>query len=292
MGQLHRDEFRAGQYFVGVAGMAMMRRILARPSEGLPRLDDVSRVLDSFDDFPNNIVVEVVEHDLDSGYERWAPSYDGHNPLIEAEEPVVRPMLDALPPGRALDAACGTGRHAGYLAGLGHDTIGVDASAAMLRVARERAPDVDFKAGRLEALPIEDDALDVVTCALALCHVSDLGPVFAEFARVLRPGGTLVVSDPHPTSAHFGGVAGFPDRDQAPENGFRLPFVENLAHPIHSYVNSAVTAGLRIDECVEVDFPEDALAANPAAAVLPDAVRQAFGGLPFLLVWRFSKLAP
>lgn len=143
-------------------------------------------------------------------------------------------MLAALPPGRALDAACGTGRHAG--------------------------------------------------------HLADLGAVFAELARVLRPGGTLIVSDPHPTSAHFGGVATFPDRDHAPENGLRLPFVENRAHPIHTYVNSAVAAGLRIDECVEVEFPDDALADNPASAVLPDAVRQAFGGLPFLLVWRCAKL--
>jgi SAM-dependent methyltransferase len=289
MGELHRDEFRAGQYFVGVAGMAMMRRILARPSEGLPRLDDVRRVLDGFDEFPNDLVVEVVEHDLDDGYERWAPSYDGPNPLIEAEEPVVRSMLQGVPAGRALDAACGTGRHAGHLAGLGHDTVGVDASEAMLRVARERFPDVTFETGRLEALPIEDASVDVVTCALALCHVPDLAPVFAELARVLRPGGVVIVSDPHPTSAHFGGVASFRDRDLPPESGFRLPFVENRAHPVHTYVNSAVAAGLRIDECVEVEFPDDALAANPAAAVLPDAVRQAFGGLPFLLVWRCSK---
>ncbi len=291
MGELHRDQFQAGQYFVAVAGMAMMRRILARPSEGLPRLEDVRRVLASFDEFPNDILVEVVEHDLDSGYERWAPSYDGPNPLIEAEEPVVHPMLDALPRGRALDAACGTGRHAGYLAGLGHDTIGVDANAAMLRVARERFPAVDFKPGRLEALPVEDGSIDVVTCALALCHVARLDVVLAELGRVLRPGGTLIVSDPHPMTAHFGGVAGFPDRDQAPENGFRLPYVENLAHPIHTYVNAAVGAGLRIEECVEIEFPEDALAANPAAAVLPEAVRQAFGGLPFLLAWRLSKPA-
>jgi SAM-dependent methyltransferase len=289
MGELHRDEFRAGQYFVGVAGMAMMRRILARPSEGRPRLDDVRRVLAGFDEFPNDIVVEVVEHDLESGYERWAPSYDGHNPLIAAEEPVVHPMLHALPPGRALDAACGTGRHAGHLAALGHDTIGVDANHAMLRVARERFPAVDFRDGRLESLPVPDDSIDVVTCALALCHVADLGVVFAELARVLRPGGVLVVSDPHPMAAHFGGVAGFPDRDQAPANGFRLPFVENRPHPVHTYVNSAVRAGLRIEECVEVEFPEAALADNPASAFLPDAVRQAFGGLPFLLVWRCAK---
>jgi SAM-dependent methyltransferase len=289
MGELHRDELRAGQYFVAVAGMAMMRRILARPSEGRARLDDVRRVIDGFAEFPNDILVEVVEHDVDSGYERWAPSYDRPNPLIEAEEPVVHPMLDELPPGRALDAACGTGRHAGHLAGLGHDTIGVDANAAMLRVARQRFPAVDFRPGRLEALPVEDGSIDVVTCALALCHVAELEPVFAEVARVLRPGGTLIVSDPHPTSTHFGGVAGFPDPDRAPEDGFRLPFVQNLAHPMHTYVNAAVAAGLRIDACVEVEFPEEALMANPAAAVLPDAVRQAFGGLPFLLVWRCSR---
>ena len=291
MGELHRDEFRAGQYFVGVAGMAMMRRILARPSEGRPRLDEVRRVLDGFDQFPNDILVEVVEHDLESGYESWAPSYDGPNPLIEAEEPVVHPMLEALPTGRALDAACGTGRHAGHLAALGHETIGIDANAAMLRVARDRFPAVDFRDGRLESLPVPDGSMDLVTCALALCHVTDLGPVFAELARVLRPGGVLVVSDPHPTSAHFGGVASVPDRSQVPAEGFRLPFVANRAHPVHDYVNSAVRAGLRIEECVEVEFPEAALVTNPAAAVLPDAVRQAFGGLPFLLVWRCSKPA-
>lgn len=194
MGELHRDEFRAGQYFVAVAGMAMMRRILARPSEGLPRLEDVRRVLDSFDEFPNDILVEVVEHDLDSGYERWAPSYDGRNPLIEAEEPVVRPMLDALPRARALDAACGTGRHAGYLAGLGHDTIGVDANAAMLRVARERFPAVDFKPGRLEALPVEDGTIDVVKLLdrdIGRAFCADRYPGTVYVARSRRHSSTI-----------------------------------------------------------------------------------------------------
>lgn len=291
MGELHRDRFRAGQYFVGVAGMAMMRRIIARPHEGRPRLDDIRRVLESLDEFPNDIVVEVVEHDVESGYARWAATYDGPNPLIEAEEPVVHPMLERLPVGRALDAACGTGRHAGHLASLGHRTVGVDVNAAMLQIARRRFPDVEFESGRLDALPVEDESVDVVTCALALCHIADLDAAFDEFARVLRPGGTVVVSDPHPISTHFGGVAVFPDRDQPPEHGLRLPFVENRAHPVHTYVNAAVGAGLRVDECVEVEFPDDALAANPAFAVVPDAVRQAFGGLPFLLVWRCTKPA-
>jgi SAM-dependent methyltransferase len=289
MAEVHRDEFVAGQYFLAVAGMAAMRRILSRPSEGLPRIDEMKQIIAGFEEFPNDLVIEVVEHDVESGYTTWAPIYDGPNPAITAEEPVVHEMLAALPPGRALDAACGTGRHAGHLAALGFETVGVDATLGMLDVARASYPDIDFREGRLEALPVADATFDVVTSALAVCHAPDLTPVFEEFARVLRPGGSLILSDPHPSTVQFGGVAGFRDRDADPAQGFTMPFVPNLHHPLHSYVNAAVAAGLEIIECREPEFPDSGLEANPAYAVLPDAVRQAFGGLPFIVVWRMRK---
>lgn len=292
MAEVHRDTFVAGQYFVGVAGMAAMRRILSRPSEGRPRVEEIRRIVASFDQFPNNVDVAVVEHDVDSGYTAWAPDYDGPNPAIEAEEPAVRSMLSDLPTGTAVDAGCGTGRHAGFLAERGFDTIGVDATEGMLAVARSKFPDVDFRIGRLEELPVDDGSVDVVTSALAVCHAPDLEAVFAEFARVVRPGGTVIVSDPHPTTVQFGGVAGFRARDAAPEQGFTLPFVPNLHHPLHTYVNAAVGAGLEIVECREPTFPQSGLEANPAHAVLPEAVEQAFTGLPFIVVWRLRKPAP
>ncbi|MDH3706919.1 MAG: class I SAM-dependent methyltransferase [Acidimicrobiia bacterium] len=291
MAELHRDSFLSGQYFLAVAGMAAMRRILSRPSEGRPRLDDMRAVLDAFDEFPNNIEIDVVEHDVASGYQAWAPVYDGPNPAIEAEQPIVHDMIRQLAVGRALDAACGTGRHAGFLAELGHDTIGVDATAGMLDVARSNHPDVDFRSGRLEALPVDDASVDVVTSALAVCHAPELGPVFAEFARVLAPGGSVIVSDPHPTTVHFGGVAGFRDADADPTAGFTLPFVANLHHPMHTYVEAAIGAGLTVAECREPTFPQSGLEANPAYAIVPDAVRQAFEGLPFIVIWRFTKAA-
>ena len=101
-------------------------------------------------------------------------------------------MLDRLPRGIALDAACGTGRHTAYLASLGHTVIGVDSSAAMLERARERVPGGEFHEADLHDLPLPDDHVDLVLCALALMHVPDLEPVLAEFVRVLRPGGDLV----------------------------------------------------------------------------------------------------
>ena len=287
MVERHHDSFVAGQYFVAVAGMAAMRRILSRPSEGLPRIDDIRSVIEHYDEFPNNIHVDVVEHAVDSGYTAWAPAYDGPNPAIDAEQPRVRELLSSLEPGRALDAGCGTGRHAGHLAELGFETVGVDATEAMLDVARESYPGVAFRTGRLEALPLDDDSVDVIVSALAVCHAPDLGAVFAEFARVLAPGGTIIVSDPHPTTVLVGGVAGFRNPDADPAEGLTMPFVPNLHHPLSTYVNAAVGSGLEVAGCDEITYPESAIVANPAYAMVPDAVRQAYDGLPFVVVWRF-----
>lgn len=289
MAEIHRDVFPAGQYFLGVAGMAAMRDILRRPSEGRDRVADVRSVIDGWDAFPNDIEIEVVQHDVDSGYAAWAPDYDGPNPAIEVEEPVVRAMIDALGGERALDAACGTGRHAGYLSSSGFETIGVDATPEMLAVGRAAFPEVDFREGRFESLPVDEASVDVVTSGLAVCHAPDLGPVFAEFARVLRPGGSVIVSDPHPTSVTFSGVAGFRDPAVDPAEGFTMSYIENLRHPMHTYVNAAVAAGLEVVECREPVYSRSAMAANPAFAILPDAVEQAFGDFPFVVVWRMRK---
>jgi len=80
---------------------------------------------------------------------------------------VAQRGLDALPPGTALDAACGTGRHARYLHARGHRVIGVDASPAMLEVAREALPDADLRLGNLTALPLETASVDLAVCSLA-----------------------------------------------------------------------------------------------------------------------------
>jgi SAM-dependent methyltransferase len=69
--------------------------------------------------------------------------------LIDVEQPIVREILNGLPVGVALDAACGTGRHTQYLASLGHRVVAVDSSPDMLAVARMRVPDAEFLDGDL-----------------------------------------------------------------------------------------------------------------------------------------------
>ncbi len=100
------------------------------------------------------------------------------------------------------DLGCGTGQVPEVLAPCVRRVIAVDDSAAMLQAARRRLrarEDVELRRGRLEALPIDDGALDAAACVLVLHHVPDPGRALAEAARVLRPGGRLLVVDmlPH-----------------------------------------------------------------------------------------------
>src|SRR5262249_30789649 len=150
-------------------------------------------ILEQGDAGPLGMEMPVPVEDVVAGYDRWSSSYDTvPNPLIRVEEPVVRAAIDRVAPGVALDAACGTGRHSGYLRARGHRVIGVDMSPGMLARARARVPDGDFRRGDLVALPLDDASVDLAVCALALAHCDDLGPPVRELARVLRPAGRLV----------------------------------------------------------------------------------------------------
>ena len=103
-----------------------------------------------------------------------------------------------LAPGqRALDVAVGTGLVAAEAARVLGDpgaVTGLDLSEGMLAEARQRLPGgVRLVQARAEALPVADASVDFVSMGYALRHVSDLGVAFAEYQRVLRPGGRVLL---------------------------------------------------------------------------------------------------
>jgi demethylmenaquinone methyltransferase/2-methoxy-6-polyprenyl-1,4-benzoquinol methylase len=108
--------------------------------------------------------------------------------------------LAQLGPGqRALDVCCGTGDVALALARTGAQVTGLDFSPEMLAVARRRAQTsnapVEFVQGDALALPFADATFDAVTISYGLRNLADFAAGLAEMARVLRPGGRLVVLD-------------------------------------------------------------------------------------------------
>ena len=114
----------------------------------------------------------------------------------------VRALAGLLPSDWTVgDLGCGTGLTAAALAPWVSRVIGVDASDEMLTAAAARVealPNVELRHGALEALPIDDGALDAATMMLVLHHVPSPAAVMAEAARVLRPGGRLLVVDMEP----------------------------------------------------------------------------------------------
>ena len=124
------------------------------------------------------------EVDSRAGYDAKAAIYDdAPNPIIAAEQRAVWPIVDGVAPGCALDAACGTGRHAARLLDRGHTVVAVDAAPGMLETVRVKLPQAEVRAGDLTALPVDDDSIDLAVCALALTHLAKPEPAIAELAR-------------------------------------------------------------------------------------------------------------
>ena len=270
-----------GNYLLGIAGLSLVRRWY--DGEAPARRDRLVEMAAKFadDDDLLNFSFATPEMAPREGYTRWAETYDDDNPMITAEEAIVTPRLRELvePGAVALDAGCGTGRHAATLAELGFEVIGTDLTPAMLDVARTKVPSADFREGAFEALPVDDASVDLVTSALAVCHAPDLAPVFSEFARVLRPGGRVLISDPHPTSGHFGGQAFFAGED------FSMPFVRNHAHPISEYIGAMHGAGFRLESMTEIPYDAATIETNPGYQFYPEAMMAALDGLPFIVIW-------
>ncbi|HKP90657.1 MAG TPA: bifunctional demethylmenaquinone methyltransferase/2-methoxy-6-polyprenyl-1,4-benzoquinol methylase UbiE [Thermoleophilaceae bacterium] len=105
--------------------------------------------------------------------------------------------LAALRPGdRVLDVATGTGDLAIALkrrVGPGGEVVGSDFSEGMLKLAREKAADVDFEWGNALDLPYPDDSFDAATVGFGARNFADLARGLTEMTRVVRPGGRVVV---------------------------------------------------------------------------------------------------
>ena len=151
-------------------------------------------------------------------------------------------------------------------------------------LAAERAPEATFLEGDLRALPLPDGGFDLVVCGLALAHLADVRPAVAELARVLGPGGRLVISVLHPFQAHLGWQAPYADAD-----GGR-GFVREHPHTHADYLEALSAAGLELGSCLEPALTADgARAKRRAFRHIPEATIDAYRGLPPCWCWRRSR---
>ncbi|WP_097327735.1 class I SAM-dependent methyltransferase [Paractinoplanes atraurantiacus] len=288
-------------YTLGLEGAALLRAFAGDYDRDFAeaRIREIRRLLD--DPALNEEGVTAERVDTISGYQVWSATYDQPgNGLFAIEEPIVHDILGSVPPGVALDAACGTGRYTGYLAAQGHQVIGVDSSPDMLARARDRVPAADLRQGDLHDLPVPDGHVDIVVCALALTHLTDLTPPITEFARVLRPGGHLVITDVHHELVALGSVPRIRSTDGDPG------LLPAYRHRPSDYLRAALPLGLQVQRCEEPRMTGDANRDMPEKIttgpwdlwpwslqdIVPAATGAAWNGTPSQIIWHFRKPAP
>jgi SAM-dependent methyltransferase len=271
------------ELLVGVEGLALLRHLYdGSELDAEQRIDEVRRLVDD-DTFSS--VETVTEADARDGYAAWAENYDEPgNPIIAIEQPVVWRMVESRARGRALDVACGTGRHTRRLVELGHSVVGVDYTPAMLRRARASVDGAEFVDADLRSLPFANASFDLVVCGLAIAHVAELDVAAVELARVLRPRGDLVMSALHPFQAHLGWHAPF--ESSSGDRGF----VREHPHSHADYFRAFQRAGLTMWACEEPELSvDDVRSKRRAFRHVPDATVAAFAGLPGVVIWAVSK---
>jgi SAM-dependent methyltransferase len=289
-------------YLLGVEGLALLRAYGGEygPEFGAARIAEIRRLLDAPELAGDGVAAEPIG--TTAGYRTWSQTYDEPgNGLFPIEEPFVHEIVGALPIGIALDAACGTGRHAAYLAGRGYRVIGIDSSAEMLARARAKVPAAEFHQAPLDRIPLPDDHADVAVCALALAHLSDLKPAFAEFARVLRPGGHLIVTDIHHEMVLLGSV---PHVRTAADEPRLIP---SHRHRAADYLGAALPVGFEVRRCEEparaIDRTNEPMTDRirtrawdlwpwTLMEIVPAATGAAVSATPAAMLWHFQLAGP
>lgn len=119
-------------------------------------------------------------------------------PLLAADvlgRAILGGFAEIVGTGPVLDAGCGTGLITGFLAERGLRICGIDLSPGMIEVARRVNPGLEFRVGSMAALPHADGALAGLVAWWSIVHTppAQLPAILAEFARVLAPGGQLLI---------------------------------------------------------------------------------------------------
>jgi len=201
-----------------------------------------------------------MDEGLWDAYDRMGLSFQEHaaDSAYNAhyDRPAVLAALGPVTGLRVLDAACGPGLYLRELLERGAKVSAFDASPVMVALARQlTANQVRIEQAVLgEPLPYPDCAFDLIVCALAIHYASDRAAAFAEFCRVLCPGGAAVVSTQHPfmdwlrkNGSYFQTTL---ETDIWPSPSGEQP-VHFWREPLSALCTAATDAGFLIEKLVE-----------------------------------------
>jgi SAM-dependent methyltransferase len=220
-------------------------------------------------------------------YDAFARAYSAANEssLFNAyyERPAMLRLAGDVSGRRILDAGCGSGPLAAALGAGGAAVTGLDVSAAMVDLARERlGEDADLHVGDLGApLPFADAEFDDVVASLVLHYLEDWTGPLSELRRVLKPGGRLMVSVNHPCAY----AIVYPEADYFAVTRYsedytfdgEVTWLTFWHRPLHAMTDAFAAAGFRI-----VTVSEPSPAPDTPAELLPPGLEEGRSFMCFL----------
>ena len=243
----------------------------------------------------NNAPNDSNAPNIRNAYNHWAQQYDTNkNRTRDLEAIALRETL-ATASGAApdqplythcLEAGCGTGKNSVWLADHCQQLTAMDFSESMLLQAKEKLAGREhvrfFQADITQPWPFADAAFDLVTFSLVLEHIEQLGPVFHEAARCLRPGGRLYLGELHPFKQYTGTKARF-------ETEAGTQVVDCYNHHISDFLQAARAAGLQLKDLNEYFDPEEGEAEPANTRTTSGSGSTTNSGLPRILTLLFEK---
>jgi len=215
-------------------------------------------------------------------YRLWSDTYDEENPLTTLDGIAVRLLTPELLGLDLLDAACGTGRRLVFDGRPPRTAVGVDLVYEMLaRGRRDPARPAATAEADVRALPFPGARFDVAWCRLAAGHLPSLRTLYRELARVLRRGGSAVVTDFHPEAIRRGHARIFRDASG------RSHAVEHVVHEADDHEAAASAAGLSFDAGCRLSVGAETRVFYERAGKLERFERDA--GMPLLLALKFRR---
>jgi malonyl-CoA O-methyltransferase len=192
--------------------------------------------------------------DIQNAYNDWSDIYDTNQNLTrDLDSNVTRSLLGGGRFDSILEIGSGTGKNTVFLAEIGKQVHALDFSAGMIAKAIEKvkAENVRFETADLtKRWDCKDSAYDLILCSLVLEHIENLSHIFAEAARVLRPGGKFLINELHPFKQYGGTKARFERADQTIE-------VDVFVHHISEFIHAAEESGLKLEKFNEYWHEQD-----------------------------------